>query len=134
MLPPIPIPDWTRLRPQKIPPSGGSGGSNKGEFSGCLLELGSIPVAAAGAIAGFVGARAVLPWLAIPGGVIGLIAAAAILRRTILGGVAQATFYAFVTFIFTGGRDRADPTPSLVMASVAAALFLSATYSRWKNR
>ena len=65
----FPIPDWNRLRPQRLPPSGGS---NKGDLSRGVLALGAFPVAIAGAIVGGVGAQALLPWLAIPGGFIGL--------------------------------------------------------------
>lgn len=131
----FPIPDWTRLRPSGLPPSGGSGGSNKGGLSEGLLVLGSFPVAIAGAIAGGVGAQGLLPWLAIPGGIIGLIIAIAILCHTILGGISQAAFYGFVTFTFTGGLEKnSDPTMSWILACIVATLFLWATYSQWKNR
>ena len=102
----FPIPDWTRLRPPGLRPSGSCGGSYKASLSEGLLALGSFPLMVAGAIAGGVGAQGLLPWLAIPGGIIGLIIAITILSHTILGGISQAAFYGFVTFIFTGGLEK----------------------------
>ena len=127
----FPIPDWTRLRPPGQPPSGGS---KKGDLSGGLLALGALPVAIAGAIAGGIGAQGLLPWLAIPGGIIGLVIAITILCHTILGGISQAVFYGSVAFIFTDGLERPDPASSWILACIVATLFLWATYSRWKNR
>jgi hypothetical protein len=135
---PIPPPD--RLIPRTLRSQSGSGRADSlGEG---ILILGAFPLIFISAIAGAYLASslagALWHWLAIPAGILGLIFGFALSTTllgnpTILCGLIEATFYSCITYLFSGGRDRADPTPSWILAAIVAAVFLGATFSAWKK-
>jgi cytochrome c biogenesis protein CcdA len=135
---PIPPPD--RLIPRSLRSQSSAGRpTSLGEG---ILILGAFPLIFISAIAGaFLAgsfAGALWHWLAIPAGILGLIFGFALATTllghpTILCGVIEAAFYSYITFLFSGGRDRADPTPSWIFAGIVAAVFLGATFSAWKT-
>ncbi|MFO1482158.1 MAG: hypothetical protein U1F71_02230 [Verrucomicrobiaceae bacterium] len=129
----IPLPDWSRLNPPKLPSSGGGGPRGLGEG---LLALGAFPMIIFGAIAGGSIAAKLHPWLGIPGGLVGLALMTGLLGDLgLLCGVVETIFYSLVTFVFSGGLEKgADPTSAWIKAGVTAVIFIAATYSVWKKR
>src|SRR5260370_22421634 len=95
---PVPPPD--RLVPRPLPRRSGSGGA--GSWGEVILSLGAVPLPFISGIAGayLIGglARALWPWLTIPGGllglVLGLVLTMAMLERSmVLRGIIEAAFY-----------------------------------------
>lgn len=79
-------------------------------------------------------ARGVAPWLTIPGGIFGLFLTCVLVALPIVGDIAQTIFNGGLTFVFSGGLDRRDPSISWIEASAVTVLFLWATFSKWKSQ
>jgi hypothetical protein len=130
----IPLPDPTRLFPRKWMSPRETGHRSSSLAEG-LLALGGIPILLAVTFGGGALAGKLSPWLCIPGGLLALVLGiTACEAPPILLGIFEALFYSGVTFVFSGGLDRRDPTPSWIGAGCVAAVFLSATLSRRTNR
>lgn len=93
--------------------------------------------AVAGALLAGSFASALWRWLAYPvgflGGAFGFGLGAALFEPIVLGGIIEAAAYSILTFLLSGGRDRADPTSSWIFAGIVAAGFLGMTYAAWKK-
>jgi hypothetical protein len=129
----IPLPDWTRLNPPRLPSGGGSNPNGRGEV---LLALGAFPLVIVGAIAGGSAAAALTPWLAIPGGILGLSLMIGLVGNLgLICGIVETLFYTGVTFVFSGGLEpMGDTSSAWIKAGVVAVLFSAATYSVWNSR
>ena len=135
---PVPPPD--RLVPRPLPRRSSSG--RAGSWGEVILSLGAVPLPFISGIAGayLIGglARALWPWLTIPGGllglVLGLVLTMALLERSmVLRGIIEAAFYSSVAFVFSRGRDEAGLSPSWILAGTVAALFLISTFAVWRR-
>lgn len=130
----IPLPDWTRLNPPKLPHSGGGGGP-RGIGEG-LLALGAFPMIIGGLFVGGALASKLTPWLGIPGAIVGLSLMTVLLGDLgLMCGVLETVFYTAATFVFSGGMEPgSDPTSAWIKAGVTAVIFSAATYSSWRKR
>lgn len=134
---PIPTPD--RLLPRPLRSQRRSGGSDS--LAEGILALGAYPLIIAGVLAGALlagsSAGALWRWLVYPagflGGVLGFAIAITLLQPTVLCGIIEAVAYSCMTFVLSGGRDRADPSPSLISAGIVAAVFLGVTFAAWRR-
>ncbi len=128
----FPIPDPTRLSPPRLPPSRPGPSSS---FPRGLLSLGTFPLGIGAVIFGYSMAYAHLSSrLGIPAAILGLVLVVALSKGPILLlGTIEAIFYGGFAFIATGGRDSPGFNASWVWAGLAAAFFLGAAWSAWKE-
>ncbi len=128
----IPIPDPSRLFPQRLPRSSGSG---RHSIPVGLLTIASIPVFIASAIFAGLLAAAWSPWLGIPAGILGFSIGMGLTQESIVVcGITEAIFYSAVMFIFSGGLESADRTSPITGAAVVATTILCLTYAALKDR
>jgi hypothetical protein len=128
MIPPY----WFRLFPRQ---SSSSDSRPEGLAQG-LLILAAFPLMIGGALTAGAYAARLSPWLAIPGGFIGLMVTIGLLANGgVLCGIVEAICYSGIAFVWSGGIETSDHRPAWIPAAIVAALFLFATYSVWrKNR
>ena len=89
-----------------------------------------------GAIAGGSAAAALTPWLAIPGGILGMSLMIGLVGNLgLICGIVETLFYTGVTFVFSGGLEpMGDTSSAWIKAGVVTVLFSAATYSVWNSR
>lgn len=131
----IPLPDPWRLFPHKSP-SSREPALGSASLAGGLLTLGAFGVLVAVTLGGGSFAYTLSPWLSIPAGVLCFGLGMAVFDRAplILLGIIEALFYSYVAFLGSGGFDRPDPAYSWIYSGIAAAVFLWAAFSIWRDR
>ena len=77
-------------------------------------------------------------WGYAPGGIVGLVlglflAMTLLEQSAVLRGIIEAAFYSTAAFVFSGGMERPDPSPSWALAGSIAAVFLIATFAAWRS-
>ena len=125
----IPAP-WQLFAP-KLPPSRGPGFTSLADG---VLSFGGIGILFVVTVVATMVAYNLSPWLSIPGAVLAYTFCANIANAPpIFLGIFEALFYFCITFVTTDGLDRPDPIYSWVYSGIAAAVFLWASFSKWKD-
>ena len=129
----FPIPDPSRLLPRKLTPQHGPApGSSPAKK---LITLGGCGIFLACAIGGGALANAFSSWLIIPGVLLGIGIGLGLNEISpIFLGIIEAIFYFCITYVFSDGLERPDPTYSWIYSGIMTGAFLWATFSVWKNR
>ncbi len=128
------VPDPSRLFPRRSLPIPSH---SRVSLAAGLLGLGGFVLAIVGAaVAGGLAYNFLWHWLCVPAGLLGFSIMINVCGEgpVILSGIVQAIFYSGVTFVFTDGLERADPTPSWIGAVAVAALFLWAARAASRER